>query len=221
MRRYLPFVIIAGVLIISTVSGMWLYRRSTETTPADTSSTAADAGAMANAHIRGEVGAPVTLEEFGDFQCPPCGALHPEMKKIEGEYGPRLRVVFRQTPITSLHKHALNAAHAAEAAGLQGRFWEMHDMLYENQLKWDKAEEVRTIFSDYARSLNLDVQRFNNDMDGTEVAKRILADQDRAASLRVKGTPTLFINGRQLKPTEVSPEGLRAAIDAALREKGQ
>jgi protein-disulfide isomerase len=220
MRRYLPFVIIAGVLIISTVAGMWLYRSSTQTPPVDASGNATDA-AMANAHTRGEAGAPVTLEEFGDFQCPPCGALHPELKKIEAEYGTRLKVVFRQTPITSLHKHALNAAHAAEAAGLQGRFWEMHDTLYENQAKWDKADDVRPIFSDYARALNLDVQRFNNDMDGTEVSKRILNDQDRARSLRVKGTPTLFINGRQLQPTEVTPEGLRAAIDAALRAKGQ
>jgi protein-disulfide isomerase len=97
----------------------------------------------------------------------------------------------------------------------------MHDMLYENQSKWDKADDVRPIFSDYARALNLDVQRFNNDMDGTEVSKRILNDQDRARELRLKGTPTLFVNGRQLPPTEISPEGIRAAIDAALREKGQ
>jgi protein-disulfide isomerase len=218
MRRYLPFVIIIGVLIISTVSGMWLYRRSTETQPpADVTSNATDTGL---AHVRGEAGAPVTLEEFGDFQCPPCGALYPELKKIEAEYGPRLRVVFRQLPIISLHKHALQAAHAAEAAGLQGRFWEMHDMLYENQAKWDKADDVRPIFTDYARALNLDVQRFNDDMDGTEVSKRILNDQDRARELRLKGTPTIFINGRQLPPLETTPEGLRAAIDAALREKG-
>jgi protein-disulfide isomerase len=221
MRRYLPFVIIIVVLIISAVSALWFYRWITAPDPVGASSNATANTITADAHVRGEATAPVTLEEFGDFQCPPCGALYPELKKIEAEYGPRLRVVFRQSPIISLHKHALNAAHAAEAAGLQGRFWEMHDMLYENQAKWDKAEDVRPIFSDYARALNLDVQRFNTDMDGTEVSKRILNDQNRAASLHVKGTPTLFINGRQVQPTEVTPEGLRAAINAALREKGQ
>jgi protein-disulfide isomerase len=218
MKRYLPFLIIIGVLIISTVLGVWLYRRSTEPEPASASSAQPD---TSPAHFRGEASAPVTLEEFADFQCPPCAALHPELKKIEEEYGPRLKVVFRNFPVTALHKHALQAAHAAEAAGLQGRFWEMHDMLYQNQSQWDKADNVRPIFSDYARSLNLDVQRFNTDMDGTEVSKRILADQDRARSLRVKGTPTVFINGRQVQPAQFTREGLRAAIDTALREKGQ
>lgn len=220
MRRYLPFVIIIGVLIISTVSGMLLYRRSmqSEVTPTDASSAQPE---TSPAHVRGEASAPVTIEEFADFQCPPCGVLHTEMKKIEEEYGPRLKVVFRNFPVVALHKHALQAAHAAEAAGAQGRFWEMHDMLFVNQSQWDKADDVRPIFSDYARSLNLDVQRFNTDMDGTEVSRRILNDQDRARLLRVKGTPTLFINGRQVQPAEFTREGLRAAINTALREKGQ
>ncbi|MGB7924538.1 MAG: thioredoxin domain-containing protein [Pyrinomonadaceae bacterium] len=218
MKRYLPFVIIIGVLIISTVSGMLLYRRSTQ--PATTTDASSAQPAANPAHVRGETSAPVTIEEFADFQCPPCGMLHPEMKKIETEYGSRLKVVFRQFPVVALHKHALQAAHAAEAAGLQGRFWEMHDMLFDTQSQWDKADDVRPIFSDFARSLNLDVQRFNTDMDGTEVSKRILEDQDRARVLRVKGTPTVFINGRLIQPAQFSPEGLRAAIDAALREKG-
>lgn len=218
MKRYLPFVIIIGVLIVSAVVGMWLYRRSTQPEPATPAMAQPE---NSPAHVRGEPNAPVTLEEFGDFQCPPCGALHPELKKIEDEYGARLKVIFRHYPVIALHKHALQAAHAAEAAGLQGRFWEMHDMLYQNQLQWDKADDVRPIFSDYARSLNLDVQRFNTDMDGTEVSKRILADQDRARTLRVKGTPTIFVNGRQVQPAQFTREGLRAAVDTALREKGQ
>jgi protein-disulfide isomerase len=218
MKRYLPFLIIIGVLIISTVLGVWLYRRSTQPAPVTASSTAQPEAS--SAHVRGEASAPVTIEEFADFQCPPCGALHPEMKKIEEEYGPRLKVIFRNYPVVALHKHALQAAHAAEAAGLQGRFWEMHDMLFSNQEQWDKSDDVRPIFSDYARSLNLDVQRFNTDMDGTEVSRRILEDQDRARTLRVRGTPTLIINGRQLQPTEFTREGMRAAINTALREKG-
>lgn len=219
MKRYLPFVIIVGVLVVSTATAMWLYRRAAEPEPANIPSATPDPAAQA--HVRGESNAPVTLEEFADFQCPPCGTLHPDLKKIEEEYGSRLKVVFRHYPVVSLHKHALQAAHAAEAAGLQGRFWEMHDMLFQNQAMWDKSDDVRPIFSDYARSLNLDVGRFNTDMDGTEVAKRILADQDRARQLRVRGTPTLFVNGRQLPPVQFTRDGLRTAIDSALKEKGQ
>jgi protein-disulfide isomerase len=219
MKRYLPFVIIIGVLVVSTTAAMWLYRHSAE--PESSNVSPATPDPEAQAHVRGERNAPATLEEFADFQCPPCSALHPELKKIEDEYGSRLKVVFRHYPVVSLHKHALQAAHAAEAAGLQGRFWEMHDMLFQNQAMWKDADNVRPIFSDYARSLNLDVGRFNTDMDGTEVAKRILADQDRAQQLRVRGTPTLFINGRQVQPAQFTREGLRAAIDTALREKGQ
>jgi formate-nitrite transporter family protein len=219
MKRYLPFIIIAAVLAISAVSGILVYRSAQpETQPTKAPTVTSDTDFR---HVRGDNNAPVTVEEFGDFQCPPCGGLHPELKKMEADYGSRLRVVFHNYPVVSLHKHALTAAHAAEAAGLQGRFWEMHDMLYENQATWKDSDNVRPIFIDYARALNLDVERFNNDMDGTQVSMRILNDQDRARLLRVKGTPTLFVNGRQLPPAEMTTDGIRAAINAALKEKGR
>jgi protein-disulfide isomerase len=218
MKRYLPFVIIAGVLVISMAAGMMVYRSSSqpETQPSNTSNVTSSTDFR---HARGERNAPVTLEEFGDFQCPPCGALHPELKKIEAEYGPRLRVVFHNYPVISMHKHALAAAHAAEAAGLQGRFWEMHDMLYQNQLSWSPADDVRPVFIQYARDLNLDIERFTRDMDSPEVAARVRSDYERGSSQRVEGTPTLFINGRQMRPEAVTAEGLRLALDFMLGKK--
>src|SRR6266705_6742813 len=110
------------------------------------------------AHVRGEAGAPVTLEVFGDFQCPSCATVSGVISKLEQEYGPRLRVVFRHFPL-SMHSHSMDAALAAEAAGLQGRFWEMHDMLYQYQSVWSKASLVRPFFSHYSESLGLDVDR--------------------------------------------------------------
>jgi protein-disulfide isomerase len=192
-------------------------------------------------HFRGGANAPVTIEEFGDFQCVPCGNLFPKLQKVEADYGVRLRVVFRHKPMIK-HEHAPLAARAAEAAGLQGRFWQMHDLLFENSLRWTKGVdtigpetspsrrmqspilameiEVRDVFVRYAEILRLDVERFKTDMDGDEVKKRIEADQARADTLAIDRTPTLYINGQLLSGnSHRSVETLHAAIDAVLSGK--
>jgi protein-disulfide isomerase len=118
------------------------------------------------------------------------------------------------------HPHALEAAHAAEAAGLQGKFWEMHDRLFRNQRDWSKAADVRAVFTDYARALGLDVERFTRDLGGAEADARIVADHERARTLGVTSTPTFFLNGRELSPDKLkTPADLRTALDAALAGK--
>lgn len=164
------------------------------------------------AHLRGEANAPVTLEEFGDFECPPCASLHTELRKVEAEYGARLRVVFRHLPLP-MHTRAEAAARASEAAALQGRFWEMHDRLYESQQEWTEACDVRQVFTRYARELGLDGERFAKDMDAESVTERLRLDQQRADSISLNATPTLFLNGRQI-PTA----SLREKIEAELKE---
>jgi protein-disulfide isomerase len=238
MKRNLPFIIIALVLVIALAGGAYLMRSSQTAQVANnnlnanrgvagptSSPSPTPLGKPGNgaepAHVRGEASAPVMIEEYGDFQCPPCGALYPLMKKLEGEYGSRLRVVFREFPLAKIHKNALDAARAAEAAGLQGRFWEMHDMLYEKQGNWNVMPDARPVFQEFARELKLDVARFNSDMDSLQVNSRITADMARGDSLGVKGTPTIFINGHEVAPDNVTPEGLRAAINAASKGKGQ
>ncbi len=209
MKRRLPFIIIAAVLTAALGIGAWLLLGSREFSNAT-------AGAQPP-HVRGDQDAPVTLEEFGDFQCPPCGRLHPELKKLESEYGPaRLRVMFRQFPL-AMHAHALEAARAAEAAGVQGQFWEMHDLLYENQAKWNEARDARQIFINFAIALGLDSERFARDMDSAQASERVERDQARGNSLGVTGTPTVFVNGREVPADDVTPTGLRAAIDVALQ----
>ena len=172
-------------------------------------------------HVRGDPAAPAVLEEFGDFECRPCSLLWPILKKLEQEYDKRLVVVFREHPITQMHHFALDAARAAEAAGLQGKFWEMHDMLYGNRAVWVPATYIGPYLKDYARQIGLDVDRFETDMEGGEVAKRLAADADRGESLGIDRTPELFLNGRKLLPTELKEEGLRAAIDKALAAKSE
>jgi protein-disulfide isomerase len=171
-------------------------------------------------HIRGDPAAPVVLEEFGDFECLPCSIVWPVLEKLGNDYGNRLVVVFRQHPLKK-HRYALDAARAAEAAGLQGKFWEMHDTLYRNRATWVPADYVGPHLNSYATELGLDLERFKIDMDGEAVAKRIAADQDRGESLNVDRTPVLFINGQQIAPTARDEKGLRAAIDKALGSRPQ
>lgn len=212
-------IIVVGLLAGLLIGTLLIRYRVLSSEPAEKLRETSKASAGAEPpHIRGKEDAPVTLEEFGDFQCPPCAAFHVELKRIEAEYGDRLRVVFRHFPL-AIHPHAVEASRAAEAAGLQGRFWEMHDKLYENQAEWTEAADVQSIFTRYAQDLGLNVERFKKDMSSTQVAERIRLDQQRGESIEVDGTPSLFINGREVPSAARTPEGIRAIINAALKGK--
>jgi protein-disulfide isomerase len=238
MKRYLPFIIIAGVLAVALGVGVAMWRSSKQSdstsqpfTGASPVPTATQAvapnrtpvsqppqAAVIAEHARGGANAKATIEEYGDYQCPPCGALFHEMKTVEREYGDEMRFVFRHFPLQG-HRHALTAAYAAEAAGRQGRFWEMHDMIYQNQLSWSPADDARSVFIQYARNLGLDIDRFLRDMSSPEVAAKVRADYERGVALKVEGTPTVFINGRQLNPNAVTSDGIRLALDLVLGKK--
>src|SRR5207237_1304555 len=123
-------------------------------------------------------------------------------------------------PLTPPHVHAVAAARAAEAAGLQGKFFEMHDLLYENQKIWKDVFDVRPVFEEYARRIGLDVERWKGDQDGEIVARRITLDGSRGHSLGVKGTPSVFLNTHEIAFEKLTPEGLRAAMDRALSGNG-
>ncbi|HLM54521.1 MAG TPA: thioredoxin domain-containing protein [Pyrinomonadaceae bacterium] len=238
-NRYLPFVIIGAVLVAAILAVLWLTRSDGASPAANTQNANAGPRASSNAanvpagprrgeqpgapnpHFRGGASAPVTLEEFGDFQCPPCGRLHASLKKIEHDYGNRLKVIFRNYPLQSMHKNAYSAARAAEAAGLQGKFFEMHDLLYEHQTEWAESPEPRPIYTDYANRIGLNVEKFIADMGRQDVVERVQADVLRGTSLGVGGTPTVFLNGRELNANDtLDDKKLRAQIDAALAAGG-
>jgi protein-disulfide isomerase len=227
MKRILPFVLIAAVLGAALVTA-WYLKQSTSgtptagpapkaTTPASKPTPAGPAEPGADPpHAIGPPSAPVTLEEFGDFECPPCGMLHPVLKTMEREFGPRLRIIFREFPLVPTHVHALAAARAAEAAGLQGKFWEMHDLIYENQKDWHEAFDVRPIFEGYATKISLDLERYRRDITSPAVEQRIFLDGKRGHSLGVQGTPTVFLNGREVPFESLAPEKLRVLINSEL-----
>ncbi|MEY2564380.1 MAG: hypothetical protein QOH88_2573 [Verrucomicrobiota bacterium] len=214
MKRYLPYAIIVAVFLIATGAGVALYQNHEEPPPPPrTGKLAYGKPAAEPAHVRGPAKAPVAVEEFGDFECVPCSLLYPILKKAEEDYGERLSVTFREYPLPK-HTHANMAARAAEAAGLQGRFWEMHDLLYEDRLHWLKEADTRAAMVSYASTLGLDKVRFQKDLDGEEVTQRIATDGERVKSLELDRTPSVFINGDRFTPRPITTENLRAAIDA-------
>jgi len=216
MKRYLPFLIIVAVLIVAAGSVIWFVQKSKQNGLSNTNANA-QSDTAGGAHVRGPANAPVTVEEYGDFQCPPCGRMYPELKKIEQEYGDKIKVIFRNFPITTQHKFAMIAAEAAEAADFQGKYWEMHDKLYENQQAWDTSDDPGPAFISYARELGLDLERFTRDMNGAEARSRVEQDMQMGNTAGVNATPTFLVNGRMLRTEATNPDGLRTAINVMLR----
>jgi protein-disulfide isomerase len=160
-------------------------------------------------HTQGAADAPVTLVEYGDFQCPYCGRAYPIVKEVQARMGDRLRFVFRNFPITTSHKYAEQAAEAAEAAGAEGKFWEMHDVLFENQPRL-ADDDLRG----YAERVGLDLDRFDADLAEHTYAERVRDDFMGGVRSGVNGTPTYYINGaRYDDPYDV--ETLVAALERA------
>lgn len=220
MKRYLPFVIVAAVALVALGSGAMLYRAKRPQLLSIPANKVLSGKSDESIHIRGNPDAPVTLEEFADFQCPPCSSFASFGEELLKQYDSRLRIVFRNFPL-SAHEHAREAALAAEAAGLQDRFWEMHDVLYREQAGWSKAPNARELFESYAGTIGLNLDQFKKDMDGEQAKARVDSDYARGESLGIKVTPTLYINGQPVDPKDKNPEGVRAAINAALEAKSK
>lgn len=159
----------------------------------------------------GDDDAAVTIVEWSDFQCPFCKRVTPTIEQIQDEYGDQVRFVFKHMPL-SIHPQAPGAHAAAEAAHRQGRFWEMHDLIFENQRDLDPAT-----FERYAEALELDMDQFRNDVEAAEIKRRIAEDMQQAQTLGVTGTPSFFINGRFLSGAQPFAN-FKRYIDEALEK---
>ncbi|MEP6703392.1 MAG: thioredoxin domain-containing protein, partial [Acidobacteriota bacterium] len=160
----------------------------------------------------------VTVEEFADFQCPTCGSTHPVMKEIQSTYGSRIKFIFREFPLT-MHEKAYDAAVAAEAAGMQGKFWAMQDQLFSNQQTWSSpSADHKQIWSQYAQKIGLDIQQWQNDISGISAKSRVDQDLQRGKALNVASTPSIYINGEVVAFPEMNVPGLRRLIDAELQK---
>lgn len=153
---------------------------------------------VATDHVQGSTIAPVTLVEYGDFQCPACEAYHPLIQQVIASTSPdTLRFVFRHFPLTQ-HANAMPAALASEAASLQGKFWEMYNMLYENQEAWESSTDAKTIFAGYAKDMGLDVIKFAADYDLDSTREKITLDYKGGLKAGINSTPSFFINGKKI-----------------------
>jgi protein-disulfide isomerase len=242
MKRYLPFLIILLVLVAGLGVGATLWKRSTPATsngqapfalnrPAAGSNSPTtnvagapnyptptnSSGGATKPNVK--VSSPVVLEEYGDYQCPPCGQLYPDLKQIEKEYGNQVQIVFHHFPLMKIHKNALIAAHAAEAARNQNKFWEMHDLLYRNQKEWSELADPRPVLVSYAKQLSLNLDAFNRDLESNVIDQKISADIQRGSSQGVTGTPTVFLDSNLVNYQATNLDGLRKGINILLERK--
>jgi protein-disulfide isomerase len=149
-------------------------------------------------HVTGPADAPVTLIEYGDFQCPACGAYYPLVEKlITTDASTSVRLVFRHFPLPQ-HLNAPLAAQASEAASMQGKFWDMYNMLYQHQNDWANLSDPHSVFEGYAAAIGLDVAKFTIDIDSAAAKQVVSADQAEGETLGIDGTPTFFVNGKAI-----------------------
>ena len=165
-------------------------------------------------HIQGEQDAPLTLVEYGDYECPHCGAAYPIVKRVQKKLGKSLQFVFRNFPLTESHPHALHAAQAAEAAALQDKFWEMHDKIFENQETLEDDDLLG-----FAQELKLDEKKWERDFSSDAIESRIEKDFNGGIRSGVNGTPTFFINGVRHDDSFAYPVLLAALQEQLSPEK--
>ena len=161
-------------------------------------------------HIQGATGALVTLVEYGDYQCPDCGAAYPIVKQLQKRLGDRLRFVFRNFPLAEAHPFATGAAETAEAAALQDKFWPMHDALYEHQDALDPASLLQ-----YGRDLRLDIEKLESALRSTQVIERVQSDFMSGVRSGVNGTPTFFIGEDRFDGDWTNADEFIAVLEAA------
>lgn len=204
MKKHIWKIIFASAVIL--MAGSFLY--------ANYASNKANEGVTLSSHVKGNADASVTLTEYSDFQCPACAQFYPLVQDLLKQYGDRIAFEYKHFPLISIHPYAVPAAKAAEAAGVQGKFFEMHDMLFENQNAWAKSATPQVFFAQYAEELGLDVVLFKQHMRASVIEDVIEAQFNEAQGLGLTGTPSFFLNGERMEFETYSD--FIAAIEAAL-----
>ena len=174
--------------------------------------------AAGGGHVRGSADAPITLVEYGDYECPPCGFYEGIAARLLKEFPDSVKIEFHHFPLAAIHPNAVLAATAAEAAGEQNRYWEMHDLLFVSQSKWKNAKDAEAQFNGLASQIGLDVTQFSQSLESAETRQRVLEDVKRGKTVQIDSTPTFFLNGDRMKPAPANFEEFRERIEQALRK---
>ena len=213
MNREAKIIIVIGVVIILAGLGLAKFSsKNTFTPPADPGKLVRE-----DSHMTGKVGAKVTLVEFGDYQCPFCSQFDPTVEKLVSDFGsnPDFNFVFRNFPLPQ-HQYAKIAAEAAEAAGAQGKFFDMEHKIYANQNTWVASSNPLDIFVQYATDLGLDANKFKSEVQSNAYNNRIQTDLTDADALGVNSTPTLYLNGEKTNSADYAT--LKSQIEDALKK---
>ena len=194
VKKFLVWVFAAGfILFVGFKTWNWI-KTPTPQVAGDTIEVKSDDW------IKGDREAKVTLIEYGDFQCPACATYYFMTKKIAEDIPSGFKTVYRHFPLITIHKNAFAAAQAAEAAGAQGKFWEMHDLLYEKQSEWSEEGNAKDKFVGYAKEIGLDENKFKEDFDKSETKDKIEAQIAQGTALGINATPTFYLNGTKIQP---------------------
>ncbi len=208
-----PFWAIIAVIVV-LFGGILLFKGDKANAPTSSS-------AKPTSHIMGSDSSGVTLVEYGDYQCIFCGQYYPVVKEISEKYKGQIIFQFSNLPLSEVHRNAFAAARAAEAAGLQNKYWEMHDLLYENQSTWSESNKAQDYFDQYARQLGLNLETFKKDASSSKVNDFINADLAAFNKLGLrKSTPTFVLNGKQIVPDD-TVESFSTFIDEAIAKKAE
>ncbi len=196
-------------VIVVVFLGFVFFNRDDASAPTrDSSSRAAP-----TKHVKGENAKRVSLVEYGDFQCQVCAIYEPTVQEVFKKYQKDIQFQYRHFPIQSIHENALAGSRAAEAAGQQGKFWEMHDLLYANQSAWARSATPQTFYDQYAQSLELDVAKYKSDFAGSKVNDAINADLAAGTKLDVTGTPAFFIDGKLIELKDLVGDDGRPTLE--------
>jgi protein-disulfide isomerase len=221
-----PILLIVTAIVVAGIIALYMSRpeNAAEADKTAGAASAAGGGSAAAAQpgggrIRGDANAPVTLVEYGDYQCPTCGRYHPIVSELLNRYPGKLKLQYHHYPLIQIHPNAMPAALAAEAAADQGKFWEMHDLIFEHQEEWSRTPNAEASFVQYAIQLGLDANKFQQSMRSPETRDRVLADVTKGNAV-VAGTPTFIINGEVLTDL-LSLEGMAEVIDRHLTAAGK
>ncbi len=220
--------IIFAVAVIALLTGLVLFSRQSSVNVDNVDNAKVltkgteDSGNIAD-HVYGKKDSKVVMIEYGDFQCPGCGNFHSNFAPLMDDYKDKITFVFRNFPITQLHPNARVAAASAEAAGQQDKYWEMWNLLYNNQNDWSNLaiNQRDAQFESYAKELKLDLDQFREDVASDDVNSKINYDQSLGKANGVTGTPTIFINGKIIATDKYnSTDAIRNTLDGALKDAG-
>lgn len=210
------FGIVLSVLVVALLGGAILLGGNSENSSTSTLDAAEVLKINESDHVRGNPAGTVTVIEYGDFQCPFCGDVHPILDQVVSEYEDRVQFSFRHFPIVNAHPRAMIAHRSAEAAGKQDKFFEMHDLLFERQSLWSEAENAADVIRGYAEEIGLDMVQFDNDYKDPATLSFITDQLKEAEAIGVNSTPSFYINGEKLEQPPRSAADLIEAIEKAL-----